>query len=68
MTDLFYLFHGTAALMGIAMLAIGAVRISNARAERRAASPTNHIRYSEGVWRIVVGLGCIGTAATAAFV
>lgn len=60
--------HGTAAVFGLMLLSVGAYRIYSARQERRAVPPTNFIKYSEGVWRIAVGLGLIGTAATASLI
>ena len=50
---------GVSALFGLVMLGTGALRIYNARAERRAAPPTARIKYSEGIWRILVGAGLI---------
>ncbi len=51
------LFGG--ALAGCVMFCTGIAKLTFAWAERRTPSPTRHIPYSAGAWRVVVGLGLV---------
>lgn len=56
------------AFMGLMIAGIGVARILSARSERRKEPPTQHYRYFEGVWRILVGLGLIVIPVCATFI
>lgn len=56
------------AFMGLVMAGIGTRRIVAARSERRDQSSPRHYKYSEGIWRIVVGAGLIVIPVYATFI
>lgn len=56
------------AFMGLVMAGIGTRRIVAARSERRKQPSTRHYKYSEGIWRVVVGTGLIVIPAYATFI
>ena len=54
-----HIFLWVCAFLGLVLLGVGVARIAAARSERRKQPPTRHYRYSEGIWRVVVGLGLV---------
>jgi hypothetical protein len=55
------------AFMGLVIMGLGISRIAKARSERMKQPPTRHYRYSEGIWRTLVGLGLIVVPVLATF-
>lgn len=56
------------AFMGLVMAGIGARRILAARSERRNQTSSQHYKYSEGIWRVIVGTGLIVIPVYATFI
>jgi hypothetical protein len=55
------------AFMGLVIMGLGVSRIAKARSERRKQPTTLQYRYSEGIWRTLVGLGLIVVPVFATF-
>ncbi|NTF16879.1 hypothetical protein G6L37_00370 [Agrobacterium rubi] len=52
-------------IMGLIVIGTGMVRLYDARVERRATPPSKRIKYSEGIWRLLLGSGMVITAVAA---